>query len=81
MCVGAMFWAGVRRVAYGLSSSRLGRLAAPPGAEPSGSGITANEIGGRCTPPMAIYGPQIEDEAAGVHLGFWTSNQTADIDT
>jgi tRNA(Arg) A34 adenosine deaminase TadA len=74
MCVGAMFWAGARRVVYGLSSVRLGRLAAPPGTEPSGFEITAAEIGGRCTPPMMFSGPQREDEAAEAHLGFWTSN-------
>ncbi len=74
MCVGALFWAGARRVVYGLSSDRLGRLAAPPGAEPFGFEITAAEIGGRCTPPMVFSGPQREDEAAEAHLGFWTSN-------
>ena len=74
MCVGAMFWAGARRVVYGLSSVRLGRLAALPGVEPSGFGITAAEIGGRCTPPMLFSGPQREDEAAEPHLGFWTSS-------
>ena len=73
MCVGAMFWAGVRRVVYGLSSDRLGRLAAPPGTEPCGFEITAAEIGGRCTPPMIFSGPQREDEAAKAHLGFWTT--------
>ena len=31
MCVGAMFWVGVRRVVFGLSSSRLTELATPLG--------------------------------------------------
>jgi len=72
MCVGAMFWAGARRVVYGLSSNRLGKLAAPPGETPSGFEITAAEIGGRCTPPMVFTGPQRQDEAARAHLDFWT---------
>ena len=72
MCVGAMFWAGARRVVYGLSSDRLGRVADPPGETPSGFEITAAEIGGRCTPPMIFSGPQREDEAARAHLDFWT---------
>jgi tRNA(Arg) A34 adenosine deaminase TadA len=74
MCVGAMFWAGARRVVYGLSSHRLAKLAAPPGAEPSGFQITAAEIGERCTPPMMFSGPQRQDEAASAHLGFWTTS-------
>ncbi len=74
MCVGAMFWAGARRVVFGLSADRLAQLAAPPGAEPSGFEITAAEIGGRCTPPMAFSGPQRQEEAAEAHLGFWTTS-------
>lgn len=74
MCVGAMFWAGARRVVYGLSSDRLMRIATPPGAEPFGFRIAAAEIGERCTPPMFFSGPHREDEAAQAHLGFWTNS-------
>lgn len=73
MCVGAMFWAGVRRVVYGLSSQRLMGLATAPGAEPFGFTITAPEIAGAATPAMIFDGPQREDEAAAAHHGFWLS--------
>ncbi|MDH3752357.1 MAG: nucleoside deaminase [Acidimicrobiia bacterium] len=71
MCVGAMFWAGVRRVVYGLSTARLTQLATAPGATPVGFTITAPEIGAAATPPMTFDGPHREDDAAAPHLGFW----------
>ena len=71
MCVGAMFWAGVRRVVYGLSSTRLMELATPPGDTPVGFTIRAAEIGGAASPPMLFDGPNREEEAAAAHIGFW----------
>ncbi len=71
MCVGAMFWSGVRGVVFGLSAARLRQLATPPGQAPIGFDVTANEIGARCMPPMDVQGPRREDEASEVHRGFW----------
>jgi len=71
MCVGAMFWAGVRRVVYGLSTTRLMELATAPGDTPVGFTITAAEIGGAATPPMLFDGPNRQEEAAVAHIGFW----------
>ena len=71
MCVGAMFWAGARRVVYGLSSERLTDLATAPGAERVGFTITAPEIGSAAEPAMSFDGPHREDDAAVAHLGFW----------
>jgi tRNA(Arg) A34 adenosine deaminase TadA len=71
MCVGAMFWAGARRVVYGLSSGRLTELATAPGAEPFAFTITAPEIGRAATPAMLFDGPRREDDASIVHLGYW----------
>ena len=71
LCVGAMFWAGARRVVYGLSASRLMALATRPGEQPVGFTITATEIGAAASPPMVFRGPQREDEAAAAHRGFW----------
>jgi tRNA(Arg) A34 adenosine deaminase TadA len=73
MCVGAMFWAGARRVVYGLSSERLTDVATTDGAQRFGFTITAPEIGSAATPPMTFDGPQREDEAVAAHVGFWTS--------
>jgi tRNA(Arg) A34 adenosine deaminase TadA len=71
MCVAAMFWAGARRIVFGLSAARLTDLATPPGESPVGFTITAAEIGRAARPPMEIDGPHREDEAAEAHIGFW----------
>ena len=71
MCVGSMFWAGVRRVTYGLSAVRLMALANAPGYEPMGFGITAHALGASATPTMQFDGPHREVEAALPHKGFW----------
>ena len=71
MCVGAMFWIGVRRVVFGLSSARLTELATPLGLPTGGFRITAAEIGGAANPPIHFDGPHREEEAAIPHLGFW----------
>lgn len=71
MCVGAMFWSGIRRVVFGLSSSRLNELTTAPGQQSVGFTITAAEIGGAADPPMVFDGPHRQDEAAAAHLGFW----------
>ncbi len=72
MCVGAMFWAGVREVRFGLSHGALNELANDkPGQTPNGFIIGAAEIGGSAHPAMRFVGPEREDEAALAHEGFW----------
>ncbi len=71
MCVGAMFWAGARRVVYALSAARLSEIATPPDRQPVRFVITAAEIAQAAEPPMSFEGPQREDEAAVPHLGYW----------
>jgi tRNA(Arg) A34 adenosine deaminase TadA len=71
MCVGAMFWAGARHVAFGLSAASLNEIVRQPGADQYGFEITATELGRRAQPPMTIDGPRNETAAAVVHDGFW----------
>ena len=71
MCVGAMFWAGARRVVFALSHERLNDLANVPDADPFGFTISAVEIGGAAQPAMAFDGPHREAEAALAHEGYW----------
>jgi tRNA(Arg) A34 adenosine deaminase TadA len=72
MCVGALFWAGARRVLFGLSSARLCELSVAPGDPPFGFTITAPQIGAAAEPPMTCSGPWLEERAAIAHLGYWT---------
>ena len=71
MCVGAMFWAGVKHVVYGLSATSLNQLATAPHKEPFGFTITAQELGGASSPAMSFEGPCLENLALAAHEGFW----------
>ena len=72
MCAGAIYWAGIGRVVYGLAETGL--------LEITGSGHPDNPTlahpcrlvfadGGRST---EVSGPHVEDEAAAAHAGFWS---------
>ena len=71
MCTGAIFWANIRRVVFGLSSKGLYNLV---GDEPSGAvlDLSCREIFSYGRRQVEVVGPVLEDEAAGVHKGFWT---------
>ncbi|GAA3283751.1 nucleoside deaminase [Paenarthrobacter aurescens] len=71
MCAGAIYWAGIGRVVYGLAETGL--------LEITGSGHPENPTlthpcrlvfaaGGR---PTEVTGPLLEEEAARPHAGFW----------
>ena len=66
MCVGKMYWAGIRAVAYGLSSQKLAELAGPDFLVP------CRELFHRAAEPVTIVGPLLEDEARAVHVDYWS---------
>ena len=70
MCAGAIYWAGIGRVVYGLSVHRLRDLTGNHPENPTLNlpccGVFAN--GQRAT---EVVGPLLEDEAAVVHAGVW----------
>src|SRR5262245_65358516 len=65
MCVGKMYWAGIRTVVYGLSSTSLSVLAGPDFL------IPCRELFERAIEPVTVIGPLLEDEARSVHIGYW----------
>ena len=67
MCVGKIYWAGIRTVVYGLSSQGLASLAGPDFL------IPCRELLQRAVDPVTVVGPVLEDEARAVHVGFWTT--------
>jgi tRNA(Arg) A34 adenosine deaminase TadA len=69
MCVGKMYWAGIRSVVYGLSSEELAILAGPQFLVP------CRDLFARATEAVTVVGPILVDEARTVHVGFW--NQPA----
>jgi tRNA(Arg) A34 adenosine deaminase TadA len=70
MCAGAIYWAGIGRLVYGLSEHRLGALT---GNHPENPTLNLPcrkvfESGQRAT---EVVGPLLEDEAAALHEGVW----------
>lgn len=70
MCCGAIFWAGIGRVVYALSGTRLIAIA---GGEDDGAALDlpSREVFAHSGPDTVISRPHLEDEAAEPHRGFW----------
>jgi tRNA(Arg) A34 adenosine deaminase TadA len=70
MCSGAIYWAGIGRLVYGLSEARLRGIT---GNHPENSTLdlpcrAVFASGQRLTD---VIGPLLEDEAAALHDGVW----------
>jgi len=65
MCVGTIYWAGIRALVYGLSSRELAAMARRDFV------IPCAELFARAAEQVTITGPLLPDEAREVHLGFW----------
>jgi tRNA(Arg) A34 adenosine deaminase TadA len=65
MCSGAIYWAGVRRVVYALSSEELARLAGGDFLVP------CRELFRRASQHTEVAGPLLTEEALKVHEGYW----------
>jgi len=65
MCVGKMYWAGIRSIAYALPAEELAALAGRDFL------IPCSELFARAVEQVTITGPLLLDEARQVHLGFW----------
>ena len=70
MCAGAMYWAGIPRVVFGL---REDQLYAMTGADPKNPTLSlpCREVFARGQRRTEVVGPLLEDEARAVHEGFW----------
>jgi tRNA(Arg) A34 adenosine deaminase TadA len=72
MCAGAIYWAGVSRVVFGLRESELPALT---GTDQRNQTLTlpCREVFARGQRPIEVIGPLLEDEARAVHEGFWVA--------
>ena len=70
MCAGAIYWAGIGRVAYALSEQALGEMVPEQDGEPT-LDLPCREVFARGGRSVIVAGPALVDEAAGVHAGFW----------
>jgi tRNA(Arg) A34 adenosine deaminase TadA len=70
MCAGAIYWAGIGRLVYGLSEHRLRAVTGNHPENPT-LDLPCREVfrsGQRAT---EVVGPLLEDEAEAVHAGAW----------
>ena len=70
MCAGAIYWAGIGRLVYGLSEHRLRAVTGNHPENPT-LDLPCREVfksGQRAT---EVVGPLLEDEAKALHAGVW----------
>ena len=70
MCAGAMYWAGIGRLVYGLSEHRLRDITGNHPENPT-LNLPCREVFGSGQRETEVVGPLLEDEAAAVHDGVW----------
>ena len=71
MCAGAIYWAGIGRVVYGLSEQRL-RIVTGNHPDNPTLDLPCREVFASGQRPTDVVGPLLEDEAAALHDGVWT---------
>jgi tRNA(Arg) A34 adenosine deaminase TadA len=70
MCSGAIYWSGIGRVVYALSSEQLMGIV----KDDSGSStlaLSCREVFARGGRNIEVSGPHVAEQAATVHKGFW----------
>jgi tRNA(Arg) A34 adenosine deaminase TadA len=72
MCAGAIYWAGIGRVVYGLSEHRLRQLTGNHPENPT-LDLHCRKVFAAGQRVVEVVGPLLEDEAEAVHAGAWTS--------
>ena len=70
MCAGAIYWAGIGRLVYGLSEQRLRTLT---GDHPENLtlDLPCRDVFASGQRSIEVVGPLLEDEAAALHAGVW----------
>jgi tRNA(Arg) A34 adenosine deaminase TadA len=72
MCAGAIYWSGIGRVVFALSSATFQARIDPDGV--GSLAVSCRDVftkGGRA---VDVSGPYLEDEAWVVHDGFWNAS-------
>ena len=71
MCAGAIYWAGIGRLVYGLSEHRLRAVTGNHPENPT-LDLPCREVFKSGQRTTEVLGPMLEDEAEAVHAGAWT---------
>jgi tRNA(Arg) A34 adenosine deaminase TadA len=70
MCAGAMYWAGIGRLVYGLSERRLKTITGDHPENPT-LDLPCRDVFAAGQRRIEVIGPLLEDEAAAIHAGMW----------
>jgi tRNA(Arg) A34 adenosine deaminase TadA len=70
MCAGAIYWAGIGRLVYGLSEHRLRAVTGNHPENPT-LDLPCRQVFASGQRPTEVIGPLLEDEAEAVHAGAW----------
>jgi tRNA(Arg) A34 adenosine deaminase TadA len=70
MCAGAIYWAGIGRLVYGLSELRLREITGNHPENPT-LDMPCRAVLASGQRPTEVVGPLLEDEAAALHAGVW----------
>ena len=71
MCAGAIYWAGIGRVVFGLSGHRLRGLTGNHPENPT-LDLPCRQVFAGGQRPTEVVGPMLEMEAEALHAGAWT---------
>jgi tRNA(Arg) A34 adenosine deaminase TadA len=71
MCAGAIYWANVRRVVYGLGTEALQEVVGNTHDIPVLE-LSCRDVFARCGHAVDVSGPHREAEARAVHEHFWS---------
>ncbi len=69
MCSGAIFWSGIGRIVFGLSSQKFYEMI--DDITPDRLSRSCRDVFAKGNRKIEIIGGMFEDEAAKVHEGFW----------
>lgn len=74
MCTGGIYWAGIGHIVYGMTERRLLELTGSDEKNPTFS-MGADKVIAAGQKPITLTGPvpEVEEEIAEVHMGFWNS--------
>ena len=70
MCAGAIYWAGIGRLVYGLSEARLRKITGGHAENPT-LDLPCRTVLAAGQRRVEVIGPLLEEEAAAVHEGAW----------
>jgi tRNA(Arg) A34 adenosine deaminase TadA len=70
MCAGAIYWAGIGRVVYGLSEHRLRDITGDHPENPT-LNLPCRDVFNSGQRAIEVVGPMLEDEATEPHAGVW----------